>query len=573
VRRTIRKVPAIALAGIVIAGLAAAWAVAQVMDRHETVGRDRHEVARMTQKMKTACVGRFLIDLPEDAQIELARPRVDGFEIAATEESYINFQDRMAQREAQIKAMPDRHGGDKNLEAVKEVKTASGLIGKIFVHGRTVSEGTQANGLELEHYRHEGVAVEALVHGKGISIDLAAENYDPEYMDSLPRLVAQLEANPNDQAPAEPGFCFGRAYFRDPILADQGESIMMVARLPTYPDVEFTLMLAAGTTPDGKGLLERTAESYENLPASDKMRISTIRANQRTIGMLAGDEVVERVVEENHAIVYSFWWEVTGTEDDVMAPHLSLTMDTGKSSHGPVSSSLSQGAAIELWERISSSIRTRPAEVHRQQAAQPATTPIGAYAWAGERCPQSGWWECSDGGNGVGILGGERQHIRQGDRMPQALLLPPQALWQKLRGLQPSFESKTRTAWRLVDKRSRGRVVPTLALAKATVLAPATNSTPFALDIEPQPVGSLTTTGQPCPANGWWRCEDANALDGTRWFARGTVLPPATFTVPQKVFGRSAHRTASIERRSAWRLMRLADVPELGEPGQSGDIA
>lgn len=80
----------------------------------------------MTQKMKTACVGRFLIDLPQDAQIELARPRIDGFEIAATEESYINFHDRMAEREAQIRATPDRHGGDGNLESVKEVKTANG---------------------------------------------------------------------------------------------------------------------------------------------------------------------------------------------------------------------------------------------------------------------------------------------------------------------------------------------------------------------------------------------------------------------------------------------------------------
>jgi hypothetical protein len=551
------------LAGIVIAGLAAAWAFGQVLDRHVTMGRDRHEVMRMTQKMKTACVGRFLIDLPEDAQIELARPRIDGFEIAASEESYIDFQDRMAEREAQIKATPDRNGEDKNLELVKDVKTASGLIGKIFVHGRTVSEGTQANGLELEHYRYEGVAVEASVHGKGISIDLAAENYDPEQIQNLPRLVAQLETNPDNQAPTVPAFCIGRAYFRDLLAADQSESIMMVARLPTYPDVEFTLMLAAGTMPDTKGLLERTAESYERLSARDKMRVSTLRSNQRTIGTLAGDEVAERVIEENHSIVYSFWWEVIGTADDVMMPHLSFTMDTGKGAHGPVPSSLSEGAAIELWDKISSSIRIRPAAVLREQA-QEITTPIGAFAWAGERCPQSGWWECSDGGNGIGVLGGERQHIRQGERMPQALLLPPKALWQKMRGLQPSFQSKTRTAWRLVDKRLRSRTVPPHPLVKATVISPVANLIPCVIEAAGAAVGSLAATGAPCPASGWWRCEDSNAMDGTRWFARGNLLPPATFVVPPSVFGRSANRTASFERRSAWRLMRLADVPERG---------
>ena len=570
---SIRKRPARVLAGIVIAGLAAAWAVGQVLDRHVTTGRDRDEVMRMTQKMKTACVGRFLIDLPQDAQIELARPRIDGFEIAATEESYINFHDRMAEREAQIRATPDRHGGDGNLESVKEVKTANGLTGMIFVHGRTVSEGTQANGLELEHYRYEGVTVEASVHGKGISIDLTAENYDPEHIENLPRLVAQLETNPDNQTPAEPAFCIGRAYFRDPLVAEQNESIMMVARLPTYPDIEFTLMLAAGTTPDTKGLLERTAESYERLSAGDKLRVSTLRSNQRTIGTLAGDEVAERVIEENHAIVYSFWWEVIGTADDVMVPHLSFTMDTGKGDHGPVPSSLSEGAAIELWDKISSSIRTRPTEVLREQTAQTAATPIGTYAWAGERCPQSGWWECRDGGNGVSVLGGERQHIRQGERMPQALLLPTQALWQKLRGLQPSFESKSRTAWKLVDKRVRSRVVPALSLAKATVVIPAANLIPCVIEAAGAAVGSLVATGAPCPASGWWRCEDANALDGTRWFARGNLLPPATFVVPSRVFGRSANRTASIERRSAWRLMRVTDVLQDGHSERSDNLA
>lgn len=570
-RRTIRKRPAKVLAGIVLAGLAAAWAVGQVLDRHETMGRDSYEVKNMTQKMKTACVGRFLIDLPEDAQIELARPRIDGFEIAASEESYVDFQDRIAAREAQIRSTADRHGSDKNLESVKEIKTVNGLTGKIFVHGRTISEGTQANGLELEHYRYEGVTLEASVHSKGISVDLAAENYDSNSLENLPRLVAQLETNPENLPPAEPAFCIGRAYFRDPLRADQGESVMMVARLPAYPDVEFTLMLAAGTAPDEKGLIERTEESYERLSGSDKMRISTLRSQQRVIGALSGDEVAARVIEENHATVYSFWWEVNGTAEDVMAPHLSFTMDTGKSDHGPVPSSLSEGAAIELWDKVSSSIRARPTEAPREQAAIPTTTPIGTYAWAGEPCPQSGWWECSDGGNGVGVLGGERQHIRQGERMPQALLLPPQALWQKLRGLQPSYESKARTAWKLIDKRARNRLTPAVALAKATVVVPALAPIPCVIGASGVPVGSLIATGLPCPASGWWRCEDANALDGTRWFASGNLLPPATFLIPSRVFGRPASRAVSVERRSTWRLMRPADGLDAPVSDQPGD--
>ena len=96
----------------------------------------------MTEKMKTVCVGRMLIELPEAAQYELYGASIDGFEIAAFAESPEAFHARVVAREAEIRAQPDRLGGNKNLEAVREVKTESGLTGKIFVHGRNVTEGS-----------------------------------------------------------------------------------------------------------------------------------------------------------------------------------------------------------------------------------------------------------------------------------------------------------------------------------------------------------------------------------------------------------------------------------------------
>jgi hypothetical protein len=92
----------------------------------------------------------------------------------------------------------------------------------------------------------------------------------------------------------------------------------------------------------------------------EKMRISKLRAAPREISGLLGEELVERFVEENDARVHSFWWEVKGTEDDVLIPHVVLKMNTGTSQRGPVPSSLSDAAALGLWDRILSSIRLRP---------------------------------------------------------------------------------------------------------------------------------------------------------------------------------------------------------------------
>ncbi|MEW6760639.1 MAG: T6SS immunity protein Tli4 family protein [Pseudomonadota bacterium] len=523
----------------------------------------------MTGKMKTVCVGRFLIDLPADAQIEVARPNIHGFDIAVFSEGEAEFQARVAHREAELKAKPDQSGGARNLESATDVRTENGVAGKVFVHNRTVSEGTRARGLEIERYRNEGISVEALVHAGGLSIDMAAEYYDPDKLANLPQLVSQLVPNPENQIPGEPGFCIDRAYFRDPLTADQGEQIMMFARLPSHPDIEFMLILAAGQKPDDETLLERGAAAEASLSLLERMRLSTLRAAPRVIAGLPGEELVRLGVEENDAHVYSFWWEVNGTEDDVLVPHLVFQMNTGQGKDGPVPTSISEDAAMALWDQVSDSIRIRPAAQDPIGRVEAQTVPIGTYAWADEHCPESGWWLCCEGGNGIGVLGGQRQYIRKGERMPQALLLLPQTIWDKMRGLQPNMESKGRTSWKLVDHRARKRTPPGLPLANAALPPGAMVSIARSESAEETvvPVGSYSSTGLPCPASGWWRCEESHALDGTRWFARGSLLPPATFTVAPGVFGRSANGPKAIQRRSAWRLMRVADAP----PNVGGD--
>ncbi|MEW6020613.1 MAG: T6SS immunity protein Tli4 family protein [Pseudomonadota bacterium] len=545
------------LAGIVLAGLAGTWAIGAV--------RDKSEVARMTEKMKTVCVGRFLVDLPEEAEVELFRPRVDGFEINSFQESDDEFHSRVAEREAQLRALPDRLGGNRNLETVKEVKTEAGLIGKIFVHGRTVTEGTRAKGLELERYRYEGVDLEGLVHADGVSFDITGSNFSLRYVGDLPKLIAQLIPNTANNMPSAPGFCINHAYVRDPLAASQREEVVMAARLPSHPDIEFLLIVAAGVKPAEQGLLERNRDSRGRMSMSDMSHVSTIRAASRDIDGITGDELVQRFTEDNSATVYNFWWEVAGTRDNVFVPHISFTMDTGKGEHGPVPSSLSEGVALGLWDKIASSLRVRPTAMPKVLIADPVPVAIGTHASAGESCPQSGWWLCEEACGGMSVLGGQRQYLCKGQKMPQALLLPPQTLWQRMRGLQSSYEVDTRTSWKLVDKRERDRNVPALPLAQPTLAAKASGNQLNGMLLsgaEPgASIGCIAKTGMQCPASGWWRCEESHALDGTRWFAVGSLLPAATFEIPSAAFGRAFGRTQAIQRRSVWQLVRQSDTP------------
>jgi hypothetical protein len=345
------KVPA-ALIGM----LAAAWAVGAAWDTYK--------VAEMTEKMKTICMGRMAIDLPEEAQVELYGTLTSGFGIATFADSPEAFQARVAAREAEIRATPDRLGGNNSMESVREVRTANGLIGKMFVHGRNVTEGDAYNATGVEHYRYEGVALDAFVHGNGITIELSAEEYDPDLMEDLPRLLAQLVPNPTNRIPAEAGFCFDRAYIRGLLPAEEREQITMAVKLPSRPDIGINFDTIAGSKPDPRGprgLLVRNAEARARLPAILNMRVTNLRAAPRTIGGLTGDELGQRIIENNLAIVYGFQWEVDGTEDNVLVPDVSLTMVTGRGEDEPVRSSLSEPAALALWDRILSSIRVRQA--------------------------------------------------------------------------------------------------------------------------------------------------------------------------------------------------------------------
>lgn len=352
-------------------GLAASGVTALAMALNGPPRPDDVAIIHLVSKTKTMCVGRFLIDLPQEAQVELRQARIDGFEIAAFDETEAEFRKRVADREAQIRAIPDRHGGDKNLESVTEVNTNSGLVGKMFLHGRTVEEGTAGNGLGgIERYRYEGISTEALAHANGISIDLSFENRDLKRIDDLPRLVNQVVANPDNHIPTEPGFCIDRVYVRDPLRADQFEQVMMFARLPSHPDVEFRLFVSAGLKPESRGLLERRKAAGGWMSIAQRMRIATWRAAPRQIRGLDGEEPAERVIEENDARGHGFWWEVNGTEDNVLVPHVVLQMYTGNGNRLPVPSSLSDGAALALWDKISSSLRLRA-----NTAAQPRSVP------------------------------------------------------------------------------------------------------------------------------------------------------------------------------------------------------
>lgn len=546
-RTTVRVVLVVVTAfGAVLLTVDAVWSM-----------QEPKEVASMGKLMKTVCVGRFLIDVPVSAQVSIGRTSVNGFNVINYgKETAEEFDDRIARREGEISSQKNR-AGLKNLESALEFQHET-VRGKILLFNRRSSYYLM-DGVRMPTL---SVSINGYAYVNGMSIGFIAVVYDPADAVNLSRLMQQLQPMEDESIPRQPGFCMDRVFLRDPLSAEQNESIVMFAGLPGHEDLGIVLSTLAGNTP-GPGLIARNAANRAGPYAYLNFFTSTLLEGRRTIDGLEGDEFAFKARERNFTTGYAFDWEAQGTEDNVLRPFISLELQTGISPRAggePVQSTLSEESLGDLWRRMSSSLRLRPVDMptHAADIGEQLSLAIGSLAWAGQRCQQSGWWQCSDGDAQLGVFGGDRQFLREGAIMPQALLLPKPSAWDKVRGVQSSYEARTPTGWRLADKRVHSRRLPAAGLAEAVTVATAA---PTCGDVALAAPGRTLRSAEVCPASGWWRCVDEEALDGTRWFAHGVVLPPATYRFSTGANARLGQQGQLVARQSGWQLMRLASSP------------
>jgi hypothetical protein len=313
----------------------------------------------MTGKTQTVCVGRFLIDLPAEAEVALGRAFIGGFDIGAVAENESQFQRRLRARETELRQTALNELGTENLEARSDL-TGPGLRGEAFVFGRWGTSWMEKD----RRVQVEAVAIEGHVHHRAseVSFDLTVKNYDAVKFGKLPILVSHLAARGAREVPTGPGFCIDRGLVTVAPAAEQNESVTMFAGLPGHPDLAIVFSTRAGTKRD-RGLLARSAAALARQPYFVRAAFNKLAEGERTINGMPGEQVVMKVTEANLTTNFSFDWEAAGREDDVNTPLLTLELQSGISPRAagkPVQSSLSEAALTDLWNQISSSIRLRP---------------------------------------------------------------------------------------------------------------------------------------------------------------------------------------------------------------------
>ena len=355
-------------------GLASWWGGAS------RAAQDKHEVARMTTNMKTMCIGRFLIDLPAEAEVTIDRGFVSGFDLPSIEqENEVEFQSRLKKFEAEI---IDARNQDKrpSLESATTLNFGQSH-GKVWVYNRqrtTIPKGDHR--IEIED-----VSVRGMVRFPGLSLTASADGLPTSSGKRLAEFFKQVRPLELGEIPTEPGFCIERAIVRDPYEHRNSESVALLAGLPGHPDIRITFSSMAGTAAVA-GLLERNAAAAEREPFFLRLAFTTLREGKRITHGVHGEEVGLRVRESNLTSGYSFQWEAPGKRSDIHAPLLTLELDAGTNPVNggePVQSTLSEEALTDLWERIASSVRPRPTS--KAVLRMPAWAVPGAVSPSGAR--------------------------------------------------------------------------------------------------------------------------------------------------------------------------------------------
>lgn len=272
---------------------------------------------------------------------------------------------------------------------------------------------------------------------------------DEDIVGTFNSVASRLQARAEDIIPAEPGMCIEGGFVP---LNGTYERVTIGIRLKEFPDVHFSVdvhknldYLIESSSP--KLLREQAKEAAEAAGLGAIFaRIKILRQQTRQLGTLKGEEIATRTpAYKDDTEAHEFRFHSQGAVNDPFLPELDIRLDSGLKDNqkARIKPSLTDEEALELWDKLITTIRVRqpsdatPAPSHR--------APLASLARTGEICPQTGWWDCSDGRN---IAVGKRL-LKAGETMPYAVDAVEPGLWQKLTGSRPRHQSST--AWKLVD--------------------------------------------------------------------------------------------------------------------------
>jgi len=309
------------------------------------------------ERSVTHCVGRFLIDLPAEAEY------VGGsydYAFSTIERQPMELD----QFRKEVESFEKR---------LKETRHKSGST--LLLKGTTPSESSRVFG----YWDGKNQQVEVDISGfrwlNGQRY-LLRKSADPDKMEMAVALmeitISKLQER-GASPPTMPGFCVEQAIFADGGLSDN-ESLNIRYRLKNHSDivVDLAINLNAGAPPDP--LLSRKPGMFSALGilGATLGGIRNIKEGTRTIGEHPGQEWLMKAPNDQGQKAHLFTWEAPGLQGDELHPQIRIDLQSGNFDGGiePKPISLSDKQMLELWDQILGSLRLRPTDQIKRNGSE-----------------------------------------------------------------------------------------------------------------------------------------------------------------------------------------------------------
>jgi len=321
---------------------------------------------KMFEKMKTYCIGRYLVDVPVEA------------EVLGWRNSYA------------LGTINVGFGVPKYRELVKETlekrKNEPGKRGFKFVRTEYPEEGdSQIIISKADLYGRNSYGVDAFtlnprgIPGNGYFYYLSGQAYNEKKIDEVitkyKTVLSNVRYRHESEIPTEPGFCFKDGFVTNDGKNGQTEMVTMRFKLKNNPDVIIKIISEVSFVAFPP-LLERLNAVEQKLPLLLRTKINKVRQGKREINGMPGEEsVVTFPAEDKTGLVHDFSWETMGEMDNPLKPNIRIDIESGYDKTGmggATASSLETKDMLKLYEAIVTTIRIRPVtEASPQETSQP----------------------------------------------------------------------------------------------------------------------------------------------------------------------------------------------------------
>ncbi|WP_207166276.1 T6SS immunity protein Tli4 family protein [Pseudomonas protegens] len=292
----------------------------------------------------THCYGRFLIDLPPQAEIK-AGYDLWGSSIKALDDTAAALATRIDQREKELKEQQHDTKGSMFLRRLDLGGGSTGLL-------------SWASDASIEtYYLSTYVLSKPTWQAYSWRVEMSPDR-EHRGIEIATSLARNLRSRAPNEIPTEPGFCIDRAYIAGDSFQSEGFGIGV-----TFPEHPRTFLAFRSSTGAERDRLLDRVSGFLMGAAKMVAGIETLRKRERG-GAIPADEYLLAGSAKGQR-TYTFLWEAQGKDESINEPHLKVELsveeaDDDDDGKPPAPAFKSDKAALELWDTIIDSIRLRP---------------------------------------------------------------------------------------------------------------------------------------------------------------------------------------------------------------------